>query len=157
MRLNNISTKNALIIAMTLGLAACTGADLQDKEADEKTIRALLATNAAATNRRDAEGVVETYLPDGDLWIVGHPRLSGVEEIRRNEEEFYSKPGFQSWEGRIDTIRFLSSDVAIAEGSGMTTLDSGEIEEQFTWVVSRRDSGWRIAAVRIMVFREQID
>ena len=155
MRVNERSIQNALIIAVPLVIAACAGADLPGREADEAAIRALLATNEAATNRRDAEGVVETYLPDGDIWIVGRPRISGLEEIRRNEEEFYSTPGFQSWEGRIDTIRFLSPDVAIAEGSGMTTLDSGEIDEQFTWVVSRQNSDWRIAAVRIMVFAEQ--
>ena len=155
MPVNERSTKNALIIAVALVIAACKGADLPDREADEAAIRALLATNEAATNRRDAEGVVETYLPDGDIWIVGLPRISGLDEIRRNEEEFYSTPGFQSWEARIDTIRFLSPDVALVESSDVTTLDSGQIEAQSTWVVSRQNSDWRIAAVRIMVFGEQ--
>lgn len=156
MRVTERRIFNALIIVVPLVIAGCAGAELPDREADEAAIRALLATNQAATNRRDAEGVVGTYVPDGDIWIVGRARISGLDEIRRNEEAFYSTPGFQSWEGRITTIRFLGRDVAIAEGSGMTALDSGEIEEQFTWVVSRQSSDWRIAAVRIMVFAERL-
>jgi uncharacterized protein (TIGR02246 family) len=143
------------VIALPIVIAACTGTKAPDTEADYAAIRALLETNAAATNRRDAEGVVETYLPDGDIWIVGHPRISGLNEIRRNEENFYNTPGFKAWEGRIDTIRFVTPDVALAEGKGRTSLDSGGIDEEFTWVVSRQNGRWRIAAVRIMVFEEQ--
>jgi uncharacterized protein (TIGR02246 family) len=154
-RVDERSIRNAQAIVVPLVIAACAGAPLPARDADEAAIRALLATNAAATNRRDAAGVAKTYLPDGDLWIVGRARISGVDAIRRNEEEFYGTPGFQSWEGRLDTIRFLDPDVAIAEGTGVTTLDSGEIKEQFTWVVSRPNGVWRIAAVRIMVFTEE--
>jgi uncharacterized protein (TIGR02246 family) len=154
MRENNRSIRSGLIIALPFLIVACAGADQPDREADEAAIRALLATNQAATNRRDAAGVANTYLPDGDVWIVGHQRISGLDEIQRNEEEFYNTPGFESWGGRISTIRFLGPDVAIAEGSGTTTLDSGGIDEQFTWVVSRQNNNWRIAAVRVMVFAE---
>jgi uncharacterized protein (TIGR02246 family) len=154
-RVSRPGTRTALLVAVAVVVTACRAADLPDRKADEVAIRALLATNEAATNRRDAEGVADTYLPDGDVWILGFPRVSGLDEIRRNEEEFYRTPGFQSWETRIDTIRFLGSDVALVESSDVTTLDSGEIDARSTWVVSRRNGEWRIAAVRVMVFGER--
>ena len=94
---------------------------------------------------------------NGDIWIVGNPRISGLDEIRRNEIEFYNTPGFQSWKITIEEIRFISTDVALVESTGATNLDTETIEEQATWVVSRRNDEWRIAAVRIMVFSGSVN
>lgn len=140
-------------MAMTFA-AGCSGDGLPDRDADEAAIHAMLARNQAATNRGDPDEVIRTYLPDGDIWIVGRERLSGWDELRRNEEEFNRMPGFR-WEVTIDSIRFLDRDVAIIESSGLTTHASGKIEEKHTMVVSRQDDDWRIAAVRIMEFDER--
>ncbi len=64
--------------------------------------------------------------------------------------------GFQSYEGTIDSIRFISPDSAIVEITGTTTLDTGSFDEETTIVVARRDDNWRIAAWRVMTFDETL-
>ncbi len=127
-----------------------------DRTADEAAIRSLLAANFAASSAHDEEGVAATYLPDGDAWIAGLPRVSGPDEIRRAEEEFGGMPGFQSYDGTIDSIRFISPDSAIVEVSGTTTLETDSFNEEVTIVVARRDDNWRIAAWRFMTFDETL-
>ena len=127
-----------------------------DRTVDEAAIRSLLAANWAASSAHDAEGVAATFLPDGDAWIAGLPRGSGADEIRRLEEDFGGMPGFQSYDGTIDSIRFISTDSAIVEVTGTTTLDSGSFDEETTIVVARRDDNWRTAAWRVMTFDETL-
>ena len=128
----------------------------QNRSADEAVIRELLAANMAATNSRDADGVASTFTPDGDIWFAGRPRISGLDEIRRNEEEFYNTPGFLEWSFTVDSIRFVSPDAALVEGIGLTTLNTGRTREDFTLVVVRRGSEWRIAAARILSVEQQL-
>ena len=155
------SFATGLMIALAIAVAACSGARDssvtagRDRSADETAIHALLATNEAATNRRDAAGVAATFVPEGDIWIVGGSLISGLDAIRRNEEDFYNTPGFQAWHATIDSIRFIGLDVALVESSDVTTLDSGEIGAQSTWIVSRQDGDWRFAAVRVMNIDQQ--
>ncbi len=127
-----------------------------DRTADEAAIRSLLAANFAASSAHDEEGVAATYLPDGDAWIAGLSPVSGADEIIPAEEEFGGMPGFQSYDGTIDSIRFISTDSAIVEVTGTTTLDTGSFDEETTIVVARRDDNWRIAAWRVMTFDETL-
>lgn len=150
-----------VLVAMSIPLAACFKPGdtrdrvVLDRDADKIAIRKLLAANEAATNRHDSAGVVATYTSNGDVWIVGSPRLSGSEEIRRNEEEFYSTPGFQKWRTSIDSIRFIGRDAAIVETTDLTIMDDGDFAAQSTWIVSRHDGQWRFVAVRVMRFEHQ--
>ena len=150
---HNIRAALALLPALVLG--ACTAAEPPSRDADEAAIRALFQRNAEAANRRDAEGVVATYWPDGDVQIAGQPRVSGPEALRQTELDWQAIPGFRGWEGRVEEIRFLGSDAALVESTGTMLLDDGEIAEQHTIVVSRRDGEWRISAARVMVIEER--
>jgi len=156
------STTAMAILIVALALTSCSEpgdtADRGaiDRTADEAAIRSLLAANFAASSAHDEEGVAATYLPDGDAWIAGLSRVSGFDEMVRAEEEFGGMPGFQSYDGTIDSIRFISTDSAIVEITGTTTLDSGSFDEETTIVVARRDDNWRIAAWRVMTFDETL-
>lgn len=121
-----------------------------DRVSAEAEIRAVLAANEQATNRRDPEGVAATFTADADLLVANGPRFIGASEIRRNEEEFYSTPGFREWHATVESIRFLSDDVAIVEQIATTTLDSGQTHENATVVMLRTSEGWKIAAVRVL-------
>jgi uncharacterized protein (TIGR02246 family) len=118
---------------------------------DEAAIRALFQRNAEAGNRQDVGGVVATYWPDGDAWVAGRPRAS----IRQTELDWQAIPGFRGWKGRVESIRFLGSDAALVECTGTTLLDDGEIAEQTSIVMSRRDGEWKISAWRVMVIEER--
>ena len=155
------SFRIVLLIPLLIAVAACSRARDSsdgvswDRAADAAAIHALLATNEAATNRRDAAGVAATFMPEGDIWIVGGSLISGLDAIRRNEEEFYSTPGFQGWHATIDAIRFISPNVALVESTDVSTLDTGETVYQTTWVTIRQNGDWRFAVVRVMSFEGQ--
>ncbi len=152
---SNHNIRAALALLQALVLGACTAAEPPSRDADEAAIRALFQRNAEAANRRDAEGVVATYWPDGDVWIAGRPRVSGLDAIGQNELDWFATPGYRGWEGRVEEIRFLGSDAALVEITGTTLLNDGEIAEQTTIVVSRRDREWRISAALVMVLDER--
>ena len=127
-----------------------------DRKADEAAIHALLAANWAASTARNATGVAETFMADGDAWIAGLSRVSTHDAIRSLEEDFGGMPGFQGYDGRIENIRFISRDAAIVEILGTTTLDTGSFDEETTIVVARTQVGWEIAAWRVMTFDETL-
>ena len=127
-----------------------------DRKADEAAIHALLAANWTASTARNAAGVAETFMADGDAWIAGLSRVSTPDAIRSLEEDFGGMPGFQSYVGRIDNIRFISRDAAIVEILGTTSLDTGSFVEETTIVVARTLNGWKIAAWRVMTFDETL-
>jgi len=127
-----------------------------DRASDEAAIRSLLAANFAASTARDPARVQDTFMPDGDGWIAGLSRVSTREERISAEEEFGSLPGFQSFDGTIESIRFISRDAAIVEISATTTLDTGRFDEETTVVVARTQMGWKIAAWRVMTFDETL-
>lgn len=122
-------------------------------QADSSAIRALLQTYEAAINRRDVDAAVATYLPDADVWVIGYDRILGLEAIRQNEQRAVSAPGFEGWTTSVDAIRFIGADAAIVESSGAVSIGGARIAEGITWVVHRTAADWRIAAVRIMVFK----
>ncbi len=161
MKLHTSTTAMAgLIVALALSSCSESGDTADrgaiDRTADEAAIRSLLAANWAASSAHDAKGVAATYLPDGDAWIAGLSRVSGADEMVRAEEDFGGMPGFQSYDGTIDSIRFISTDSAIVEVTGTTTLDTGSFDEETTIVVARRDDIWRSAAWRVMTFDETL-
>ena len=127
-----------------------------DRKADEAAIHALLSANWAASTARNAAGVAETFMADGDAWIAGLSRVSTHDAIRSLEEDFGGMPGFQGYDGRIENIRFISRDVAIVEILGTTTLDTGSFDEETTIVVADTLDGWKIAAWRVMTFDETL-
>lgn len=121
-----------------------------DRVSDESEIRAVLTANQKATNQRDSKAVAATFTSDADLLVANGPKFVGVNEIQQSEEEFYSTPGFKEWHATVESIRFLTDDVAIVEQSVSTILDSGEIRENASVVMLRHDGDWKIAAVRVL-------
>lgn len=153
MRRNNPGCVVAILPLLLFAYGCAQRGDVEaDRADDEAAIRALVAANIAASNARDPVAVQETYIPNGDAWIAGLARVSTRAELVDAEAEFQAIPGFQRFEGELDSIRFISRDAAIAEMSAKTILDRGEFDEETTLVVARTDSGWKIAAWRVMTF-----
>ena len=148
------ATVGVAFLVLALCLSGCIGpADAPvDRASDEAAIRSLLSSNFAAGTALDPAGVQATYMPGGDAWIAGLSRVSTREELIGAEEEFENLPGFQSFNGTIESIRFISRDAAIAEISATTVLDSGRFDEETTVVVARTQGDWKIAAWRVMTF-----
>ena len=147
--------ERATLCACLLGVACVPGngsgePEGQRRESDELAIRAVLARNQDATNRRDAAGVAATFIANADIVFPDGRRVSGLEEIRRNEEEFYGTPGFIEWRTQAESIRFPNLDVAIVEAAGTTLYETGTVAGRATLVLARVDGEWKIAAVRVL-------
>ena len=127
----------------------------QNSSVEDAAIRAQLAANFAAGNKRDAIGVVATYAPDGDLMIGAGPRIAGQNAIRDWLHAAWSTaPPDRQGTLTVDSLRFLSSDVAIVESTARWT--AGEpLQDRATWIMVRRDGTWLIAAVRILPAQQQ--
>ena len=142
------------VIAMSCSTVEQTPTAEPDRSADEAAIRAKIAANEAATNRLDATAVAATFAEDADI-IIGDPpritpRISGRDAIRRTIEAGYSTTPHLEARITIDSIRFLSADVAIAECLGLHRYSTGDVRDRVTVVMERRDGDWLIAAVRVL-------
>ena len=146
----------ALALLSALVLGACSPAEPPSRDSDEVAIRALIQRNFESASRQDVDGVMATHWPDSDVQLPGQPRISGSEGTRQVESDWQTQPGYRGYEGRVESVRFISFDAAIAEMVGRTLLDDGEIAEQTTIVVSRHDGEWRISAWRVMVLDEPV-
>jgi len=150
-----------LLITLPLAALSCCAAEQipkaaaeQNRSADEAAIRAQIAANQAATNKRDFAGVAATYAPDGDLMRLAGPRVSGRDAIRRAVEAALSRtpPGASS--RTVDSIHFVSSDVAIIEIT--QRFSAGDrTQERGTFVMARGDGTWLIAAARVLPAEQQ--
>ena len=143
------ATTSLLLISLSCSPAS-QGTGGQNRSADEGAIRAQIAANEAAGNRRDFQGVAATYASDGDLVRLSDPRVSGRAAIGKLiEKALATTPLTSQNRFTVESIRFLSADVAIAE----TTLRFSEGplgEERGTMVMARQDGTWLIAAARVL-------
>ena len=129
--------------------AGTAGTAEPDRSADESAIRDLFAQNAAAINQRNPAAAAATYTPDGDIWVANGPHVTGVAELREHFERAHPSPD-EELEIRVDSIRFLSADVALVESSSTSTLPTGATAGLATLILVRNDSGWKIAVARVM-------
>lgn len=151
-----------LILALPLVAGSCAAPEQSssqagepDRASDEAAIRAQVAEGEAAINRRDFSALTALYAPDGDAVILDGPRSSGQDAIGRAIEAAWSTaPSARQITITVDGIRFLNSDIAIADTTAR--FSEGEpTEDRGTWVMVRRDGTWRVAALRVQAAEHQ--
>jgi len=153
-----------LLAALAVTALSCSSsgtgpnaAGAKDRSADEAAIRRLVAENMAASNKHDAPGVAATYAQDADLMAFGGGLIFGRSSIRQHEETFFSKEPSVRVSTNVLSVRFLTSDVAVAECSTVHRFTNRQTLERATLVIVRRDGHWSIAAVRVLPQQEQAD
>jgi len=122
---------------------------MHDRAADETAIREHFAEAEAASNAHDPARTAATYTPDGEIWIFDGRRVRGSDQLRRHFETAHGMPG-ERVRLTVDTIRFVSADVALVEGTSNATHDAGGARAHANLVVVRRDAGWKIAIAHVM-------
>lgn len=114
---------------------------------DEAAVRAVIERYVGARDARDAAALAALFTADADQytttgdWRRGRDRLlPGMAESSRQN------PGSRGI--RVQAVRFVTADVALADGSYFIV---GSDLERWTTIVLTRDAGtWRIAAIRNM-------
>lgn len=140
------------LLLMILGIAGTTGLYGQqpsDQSADEAAIHAMVASYVQAFNKHDAKALADHWSPDA----VYLNRTTGEEVVGRSAiaEQFTAllkeQPEIQL-EVNVDSIQFISPNVAVERGTTRILAPSAEPEEiEYTAVDVRQDGKWLLDRV----------
>ena len=145
----------ALAALAALAGASFTGdalAQSGDRAADEAAIKAVIQAFIDTREANDAAGLTAVLTPDVDQRQTSGNMRSGRDAVVSGSLQTTQATG-----GRrtitLDTLRFLSPDVAIADGrSESLGRADGTDQRMLTSIVLRREAdGWKIAAIRNML------
>lgn len=122
-----------------------------DRAPDDTAVRDLVARYVAARELRDPEEVASLFTADADQYTTSGEWRRGRNEIAAGTSRSSAQnPGARVI--RVDAVRFVTSDVAIADGPYEIHPGNGApVRRMWTsFVVVRLADGWRIAAIRNM-------
>jgi uncharacterized protein (TIGR02246 family) len=118
---------------------------------DEEAVRAIVRRYVDAREARDPTAVAALFTADAD-------QLVSSGEWRRGRDNVVSgtlASSAQSGGTRaidVERVRFVSKDVALADGRySITGLQTGDRRMWSTFVMVKEPGGWRIAAIRNML------
>ena len=115
----------------------------------ERAIRALDEAFVQGYNRGESKAAAACFAENAEVVDVDHQRIEG-----RNEVEKALAGTFASSKGakiafEIETIRFLTPDVAKEEGrSVVTPVKGAPVSRRYTVLFVRSDGRWLISSVR---------
>jgi uncharacterized protein (TIGR02246 family) len=120
------------------------------QSSDDAAVRTVVRTYVNARELRDPAAIETIFTADADQHTTsGEWRRGRPEVIRGSMESSKRTPGNRSI--TVETVRFITPDVAIADGPYEISLD-GNVRRMWTTIVLEREGGaWRIAAIRNMV------
>jgi uncharacterized protein (TIGR02246 family) len=138
-----------LSLALAAGAPTLLARQVSPGQADEAAVRALVARYTAAREARDPAAVAALFTADADQFTTSGEWRRGRDRIRTGTaESSASNPGARRI--TVESVRFVTADVAIADGP----YAAGDASPRRMWttiVAVRTTDGWRIAAIRNMV------
>jgi uncharacterized protein (TIGR02246 family) len=103
-----------------------------------------------ARARRDAQALERLFTSDADQHTTGGEwRRGRAAVVPGSLESSERNPGTRAI--RVESVRFVTPDVAIADGPYEITSSTGVRRMWTTIALVRGPEGWRIAAIRNMV------
>jgi uncharacterized protein (TIGR02246 family) len=120
--------------------------------AGEASVRALVQKYMDARDQRDSAALAALFTTDADQLVSTGEWRKGRDAVVKG-----TLASSQSTGGKrtiiVESVRFLSADVALADGRyELTGLANGETRKMWTTILmERRPDGWRIAAIRNML------
>jgi uncharacterized protein (TIGR02246 family) len=133
-------------------LAGDARAQSADRAADEAAIKAVIQAFIDTREANDSVGLTAILTPD-----VDQRQTSGNVRSGRDAVVSGSLATTQATGGRrtitVDSLRFLSADVAIADGryDSIGRADGTDTHMLTSIVLRREADGWKIAAIRNML------
>jgi uncharacterized protein (TIGR02246 family) len=122
------------------------------RSTDEAAVREVVGKYVAARELRDPRAIEALFTADADQHTTsGEWRRGRAQIVPGTLQSSERNQGARTI--RIESVRFLTSDVAIADGPYEIGAAAGAAARRmWTSIVLRRSSdGWRIAAIRNMV------
>lgn len=120
-----------------------------DKAADEQAIRATAEAYIKAFNAQDAQALAALWTIDGDYMDETGEIYKGREAIARRFADLFQEASPAKLEIDVESVSFLSPDVALENGTARVTPSQGEpTSARYTAVHVKRDGRWMLASVR---------
>lgn len=141
-----------VISALALLAVVLTAAPTaQDRAADAAAVRALVARYVEVREARDATSLATLFSDDADQLVsTGEWRRGRDAVVKGGLLSSARTSGVRTIE--VETVRFVSADVAIADGRYEIAGAAGAPPRRMwtTFVMARQATGWRISAIRNM-------
>jgi uncharacterized protein (TIGR02246 family) len=145
-------TTAALIGFTIVAAAQAQSPPAGSRRPDEDAVRAVVRQYVDAREARDPKAVAALFTADSDQLVS-----SGEWRIGRDDVVSGSLASSAQSAGKrtidVERVRFVSSDVAIADGRySITGLGEGNDRRMWsTFVIVKDADGWKIAAIRNML------
>ncbi len=119
---------------------------------EDAAIRAVVQKYVDARERLDAKAVEQLFTPDADQLVSSGEWRKGRDAVVKGSLESSRSTGGKRTI-TLEAVRFLSADVAIADGRyEMTGLAGGASRRMWsTFVFKKVGKEWRISAIRNML------
>jgi uncharacterized protein (TIGR02246 family) len=118
-------------------------------EEDEKAIREIITRIEQAWNAGDSARFAMPFAEDADYVVVNGMYLKGREAIDRAHRQIFDT-FYKGSTNRftLEHLRFLRPDVAVMHVHAHATFQDGvrESKARGTWIVTKEDDAWSIAA-----------
>ena len=138
-----------IILLCISGVGLCLA---QAGRNDEAPVREVVSKYVEAREQLDRKAVEGLFTSDADQLVSSGEWRKGRDAVVRG-----AMASSQSTGGKrtitVEQVRFLTPDVAIADGRyELTGLSGGATRSMWaTLVLKKTDAGWRIAAIRNML------
>ena len=135
---------------LAIALTEALGAQLPTRTADERDVRQVVERYMAARAAEDPAAVAALFTTDADQFTTGGEWRRGRDQIRSGTAESSRRnPGTRRI--AIEAVRFVTRDVAIADGPYEISTNGAPPRRMWTTLVLvQTGDGWRISAIRNM-------
>jgi uncharacterized protein (TIGR02246 family) len=141
----------ATAAAAALTVSALTAQETRGRSGDEAAVRETVQRYMDARNAGDARAIGTLFTSDADQQTTsGQWRRGRAEILPGTLDSSQRNPGTRTI--AVQSVRFVTPDVAIADGRYEIASGAGSARTMWTTLVlTREQSGWQIAAIRNMV------
>ena len=138
---------------MRISLLCClltAVAAFAQKPADESAVRDVVKRYVDAREAKDAKAIESLFTADADQLVSSGVWRKGREEVVKGTLASSEAAGGKR-SITVQTVRFLSPDIALADGPYEIAGGSESRKMWTSLVIVRKPEGWRIAAIRNML------
>jgi uncharacterized protein (TIGR02246 family) len=140
----------ALIVGVTI-LTTISIVGRQSRSADDQAVRDVVRRYVAAREARDPAAVAALFAADADQLVSSGEWRLGREKVVEGSLASTERTGGKR-EIAVERVRFVSDDVAIADGRyTIAGLETGDRRMWSTFVMAKDAGAWKIAAIRNML------
>jgi len=138
-----------MTIFMFFGCQFAVAAEPEQQARDLNAIRASLDSYVAAYNRGDAKAAAHHWSDTGEWISPAGDRVQGREAVEKAMGDFFSNNKGVKIEALDHSVRLVTSDVAVAEGTARVIgPDQPPSDSTYIAICVQREGKWQLDSVR---------